>query len=134
VKKNKRVSKKMSVIAATSMRIGAIIVVSFVMVILYLLSSSSCTQLLKMKGEKVRTIEKLEADRLRASTHWEEMLTPERVEKALRANGLSMKPPKPNQVVRMLANGTPRAGQMSVAAARRRNEGSSASVSVKYRP
>ena len=44
----------MSVVATNSMRFGAIIVFFFVMVILNLLSSSSCTQLLKQKGEMER--------------------------------------------------------------------------------
>ena len=51
MRKNRRVTKKMSVVATNSMRFGAIIVFFVIMVILNILSSNSCTQLLKQKGE-----------------------------------------------------------------------------------
>lgn len=125
MRKNRKTSKQMSVVATNTMRFGAIIVFFFVMVILNILSSSSCTQLLKAKGEKEREIVKLDDSRMRESTRWEEMTTPERIEVALRRHGLSMKPPRPEQTVRMMANGRPRPGQISVAKARLRNgEGS----------
>ena len=125
MRRNKKTSKKMSVVATNTMRFGAIIVFFFVMVILNILSSSSCTQLLKAKGEKEREIVKLDDSRMRESTRWEEMTTPERIEAALRSHGLSMNPPRPEQTVRMMANGRPRPGQISLSKARLRNgEGS----------
>ena len=90
MRKNRKVSKRMSVIAANTMRFGAIIVFFFVMVILNLLSSSSCTQLLNEKGEKERELAKLEESHRRESTRWEEMKTPEKVEAALFRHGLKM--------------------------------------------
>ena len=59
MRKNRKVPKKMSVVAANSMRFGAIIVFFFVMVILNLLSSSSCTMLLKEKGAKEHELKRL---------------------------------------------------------------------------
>ena len=121
MRKNKKVPKKMSVVATNTMRFGAIIVVLFVMVILNLLSSSSCTQLLKKKGELEREIVKLDDSRMRESTRWEEMKTTERIETALLRHGLSMRMPRPDQTVRLLPDGTPRPGQLSLAKAKLRS-------------
>ena len=79
MRKNRKIPKKMSVVATTTMRFGAIIVFFFVMVILNLLSSSSCTQLLKEKGEQEREIAKLDKDIQRETLHWENMKTPEKI-------------------------------------------------------
>ena len=110
----------MSVVATNTMRFGAIIVFFFVMVILNLLSSSSCTQLLKVKGELEREIVKLDDARMRESTRWEEMKTPENVEESLLRHGLAMKLPRADQTVRLMANGLPRPGQLSLAKAKMR--------------
>ena len=118
MRKNRKIPKKMSVVAT---RFGAIIVFFFIMVILNLLSSSSCTQLLKAKGELEREIAKLDDARMRESTRWEEMKTPEKVEMALLRHGLAMRTPAPEQSVCLMADGTPRPGQLSVAKAQLRN-------------
>ena len=124
MRKNRKIPKKMSVVATNTMRFGAIIVFFFVMVILNLLSASSCTQLLKTKGALELELAKLEDARMRESTRWEEMKTPERIESALIRHGLSMRPPRPEQTVRMRADGTPYPGQLSLAKARQRNAAS----------
>lgn len=121
MRKNRKIPKKMSVVATNTMRFGAIIVFFFIMVILNLLSSSSCTQLLKAKGELEREIAKLDDARMRESTRWEEMKTPEKVEMALLRHGLAMRTPAPEQSVCLMADGTPRPGQLSVAKAKMRN-------------
>lgn len=120
MRRNRRVTKKMSVVATNTMRFGAIIVFFFVMVILNLLSSSSCTQLLKTQGELERELVRLEDARMRESTRWEEMKTPERVEVALLRHGLAMHPPRPEQTVQMKSDGMPYPGQISLARARQR--------------
>lgn len=107
MRKNRKIPKKMSVVAANTMRFGAVIVIFFVMVILNLLSSSSCTMLLKEKGAKEKELAKLEQTRSQESTRWEELKTPEKIEVALLRHGLSMKLPRPDQYVRMKADGTP---------------------------
>ena len=121
MRRNRKIPKKMSVVATNTMRFGAILVFFFVMVILNLLSSSSCTQLLKAKGELEREIAKLDDARMRESTRWEEMKTPERVEEALLRHGLAMKLPRPDQTVRLRPDGQPLAGQLSVSKAKMRN-------------
>lgn len=117
-KKNRRIPKKMSVLATNTMRFGGIIVFFFAMVLLNLLSSSRCAMLLKEKGAKERELERLEEARMRAATHWEEMKTTERIEAALLRHGLSMRLPHPDQCVRMRPDGTPYPNQASIRRAR----------------
>ena len=114
MRRNRRVTKKRSVVATNAMRFGAISVFFFVMVVLNLLSSQSCAQLLKQKGEMEREIAKLDDARMRESTRWEEMKTAENIEAALLRHGLSMQTPRPDQTVRLLPDGTPRPGQLSL--------------------
>ena len=120
MRKNRKVSKRMSVIAANTMRFGAIIVFFFVMVILNLLSSSSCTQLLNEKGEKERELAKLEESHRRESTRWEEMKTPEEVEAALFRHGLRMSTPRADQCIRLNARGVPYPNQLALTRLRQR--------------
>lgn len=120
MRKNRKIPKKMSVVATNTMRFGAIIVFFFVMVILNLLSSSSCKQLENAKGALEREIVKLDEARMRESTRWEEMKTTENIEAALLRHGLSMRTPGPAQTVRLMADGTPRPGQLSLSRAKMR--------------
>lgn len=129
MRKNRKVSKKMSVIAVQSMHIGAVMFSLFIMVILNLLAASNCSHLMKSIGEKEKELNKLEDARLREVSRWEEMKTPRRLEAALRDNGMSMHYHKSSQVVRMTAAGEPASGQISVArAAMRSRTGATASV------
>ena len=130
MRKNRKMSKKMSVVATNTMRFGAIILSFFVMVILYILSSQSCARLQNQKGAKEREIVKLDDALLRESTRWEEMKTPEKLEMSLLRHGLAMKTPRADQIVRMMENGMPRPGQISLARAKARNEAMLGSVSA----
>ena len=104
----------MSMVATNVMRMGAVILFAFVMVILNLLSESGCNQLLKVKGEKERELANLEESRRREATRWEGLKTPERIEMALLKHGLSMKLPRANQTIRMNPNGKPYPGQLAM--------------------
>lgn len=119
MKKNRKRSKKMSVMASRSMHIGAVMVMFFVMVILNLLASSSCTQIMKSIGEKERTLAKLEDERMRESARWDAMKTADNIDRALLRFGLSMRYAKAEQIVRMDAAGRPKPGQLAVARARK---------------
>ena len=120
MRRNRKIPKKMSVVATNTMRFGAILFFFFIMVILNLLSSTSCTQLLKTKGELEREIVKLDDELMRESTRWEKMKTPDNVEQALLRHGLAMKLPRPDQTVRLMSDGRPRPGQLSLARAKMR--------------
>jgi hypothetical protein len=67
-----------------------------------------------------REIAKLDDSRMRESTRWEEMKTTENIEAALLRHGLSMRMPRPDQTVRLLPDGTPRPGQLSLAKSKAR--------------
>lgn len=129
MRRNRKVPKKLSVVATNTMRFGAMLVFGFVMVILNLLASSSCTHLMKEKGEKERELASLDDSLMRESTRWEAMKTPESLETALVKHGLSMKLPRPDQNVRMRTDGTPYPGQLSLSRGRRRVGAASASLS-----
>ena len=122
MRKNRRRPARLSVVAATTMRFASFIMLGFVMVILYWLSSSSCTQLLNAKGEKEKELARLENSLKREEMRWEGMLTPEKIERALVKHGLAMKPTRPDQIVRLGADGTPVLGQISVTRAKQRCE------------
>lgn len=126
-RRNRKISKRMSVIAGRSMQIAAVMLILFVMVIVNQLASSNCDQLTKVIREKERQLAKLEDERSRESARWEEMKTPEKLESALMRHGLSMRYPKADQVVRMKSDGRPYPGQVSVARAQqRRKQGTTA--------
>ena len=131
MRKNRKMPKKMSVMAGRSVQIGALIITCFAMVILNMLASSSCKQFENTIGEKKRQIDSLEDSYKREKANWEKMLTPANLEQALLRHGLAMKFPKTEQVVRMDAAGRPYPGQRSVARATQRNK---AAQSAKYTP
>ena len=131
MRKNRKMPKKMSVMAGRSVQIGALIITCFAMVILNMLASSSCKQLENTIGEKKRQIDSLEDSYKREKANWEKMLTPANLERALLKHGLAMRFPKTEQVVRMDAAGRPYPGQRSVARATQRNK---AAQSAKYTP
>jgi len=128
MKRNRKISKKMSVNAAIATHFGAVLAFFFIMVILNLLASSSCQQLSKSIGECRKTLARLEGDRNREMTNWESMKTPEKVAAALRGHGLAMNPPRAEQNVHLDASGRLYPGQYSVSMAQRRNGGTSARV------
>ncbi len=120
MRKNRKRSKKMSVLTSHSMYVGAVIMMLFVMVIVNLLASSSCDQLMKAIGEKERQILKLEDEYIRESARWEGMLTAKNIEQALASRGMAMHMPRAAQIIRMGADGRPTPGQFSVARAEQR--------------
>lgn len=120
MKKNRKRSKKMAVMASRSVHIGAVLVMLVVMVIFNLLATSSCNQLMKAIGEKEKTLARLEKDRVRECARWDAMKSPEDLDRALRRFGLMMHYPKAEQIVMMDARGRPRPGQLSVARAQSR--------------
>ena len=134
MKRNRKIPKKMSVLATNTMNFGVIVVVAVAMIILHQLASSSCTQLMKSIGEKERELARLEEARTRESLRWEEMKTPEKIEMALLRHGLKMSIPRPDQFVHMKADGTPYPGQLSVSRARHRQTAMTGGVEPSVRP
>ena len=133
MRKNRKVPKRLSVVATNTMRVGSILLFAFVMVIINFLASSSCNNLLKRKCEMEREIASLDNEQRRESTSWEQMTTPERVQMALTKHGLAMYPPRPDQKVRMRPDGTPYPGQLALARVRQRMGTASVSLQPSQR-
>lgn len=128
--KNRKISKKMSVIAQGSTMLCAVIVMLFVMVVVNLLADSSCSQLMKSIGAKEAQLKRLTDDCSRESARWDEMTTPDRLEAALKRHGLAMRYANAAQNIRMNAAGKPEPGQFAVARMEQRSHANTAS----YRP
>ena len=131
MKKNWKISKRMSVVAQNTACVGAIMLMLFVMVIVNMLAASSCSQLMKSIGDKERALARLEDEHSRESARWEEMKTPQSLEVALKKHGLAMRSPKASQTVRLRAgSGQLLPSQLSVAKEMQRAKGA---MTAKYR-
>ena len=117
MRKNRRVSVKMSVMAQRSAYVAAIIIALFATVVVNLLVKSSCSQLSRSIGLKEKELAKLQDEFKRESARWAAMQTPERLEKALVQHNLPMLYAKASQTIRMRPDGKPYPNQISVAKA-----------------
>jgi len=106
--------------ASRSMHLGAVIVMLFVMVIVNLLASSRCDQMMKTIGEKENLLAKLTRDCERECGRWDQINTPDNLDRILPKLGMSMKYPRAEQIVHMDSKGCVVRGQISVARAERR--------------
>ncbi len=121
MRKNRKMSKKMSVMAGRTVQISAVMIMLFVMVIVNMLASSSCKHLTSTIKVKERQLAKLEEEKEREKARWYAMNTSENLEAALLRHGLAMRVPRGEQVVRLRSDGRPYPGQISVAKAAERN-------------
>ena len=129
MKKNRRIKKQYNVTIAAASHLASVVVMVVVMVIINMLASSNCDQAMERIGKNNKVLAGLKNDYKRELANWEEMKTPERINQALRKHCLAMRPARPEQIVRMQANGEPNLGQYSVAQSRKRNLGKT----VQYR-
>ena len=134
MKKNRKMSKKMSVVTGRAVQIGAVMVMVFIVVILNMLAQSSCKHLEKKIREKERQYAKLGDEKDREEAHWAKMETNESLDAALLRHGLAMNLPRAAQQVRLRSDGTPYPGQISVAKASARNRASQTAQYTVPRP
>jgi hypothetical protein len=134
MKKNRKMSKKMSVVTGRAVQIGAVMVMIFIVVILNMLAQSSCKHLENKIREKERQYAKLGDEKDREEAHWAKMETNESLDAALLRHGLSMNLPRAAQQVRLKSDGTPYPGQISVAKASARNRASQTAQYTVPRP
>ena len=134
MKKNRKMSKKMSVMAGRTVQIGAVMAMVFVVVIFNMLAQSSCKHLEKSIREKERQLTKLDDEKDREEARWAMMETNESLDAALLRHGLSMNLPRAAQQVRLRSDGTPYPGQISVAKASARNRASQTAQYTVPRP
>lgn len=116
--RNRRVTRRMARVTSHTLCAAGIVVMLAVMTLLNVLASTAGKRLLDSIGDKERKLIRLDEDLARESAHWEEMLSPDRLERTLIRNGIAMKYPRPDQVIRMTAEGRVIPGQIAVARAR----------------
>ena len=119
MRKNRYRSKHLSVVTRHTINVGAIILVLTIATAANLIAESRCTQVRAEIGRRERQLAQVEKACERESTRGEELKTAENLDRMLLKHGLAMRYPRPDQIVRLKADGTPYPGQLSVAAIRR---------------
>lgn len=119
MKRNKKV-KKHSRCTMNSVNIVALIVLSFFAIMVYWSQDARCTSLAQEIGKAEKEYKRLERDYQREVSSWEELKTPDNLQRAFIRHGLDMGQPNQDQVVHMDTKGQPKPGQMSVARIRSR--------------
>ena len=74
MRKNRKMSKKMSVMAGRTVQIGAVMVMAFAIVILNMLATSSCKHLEKEIRIKERQLAKLDDEKEREGARWNDII------------------------------------------------------------
>lgn len=122
MRKNKKISKRMSRLTVNMMHLGAIMLTFFVMVVLNLMASSSCSQLTKIIADKDRQLADSKVELSKNIVRWDSVKSSVNLERALVVRGMSMNYPKSNQIVRMDERGRVIPSQNSVAILRRKKQ------------
>ena len=131
MKRNKKV-KKHSRCTMNSVNIVALIVLSFFAIMVYWSQDARCTSLAQEIGKAEKEYKRLERDCQREVSSWEELKTPDNLQRAFIRHGLDMGQPNQDQVVHMDTKGQPKPGQMSVARIRSRRSRIDRIVGVDY--
>ena len=119
MRRNRRV-KKYSHFKVGATGVVALIVSLFMMTMIYWTLDSQCTSIMREIGEAEKRVKALDAEYGRENARWNRMKVRERLDETITRIGLVMQPPRPDQIVRMMPNGQPAPGQMSVVRARAR--------------
>lgn len=122
MRKNKKISKRMSRLTVNMMHLGAIMLTFFVMVVLNLMASSSCSQLTKIIADKDKQLADSKVELSKNIVRWDSVKSSVNLERALVVRGMSMNYPKSNQIVRMDERGRVIPSQNSVAVLRRKKQ------------
>ena len=121
MKRNRRI-KKHSRFKSGATGMVSLIVSSFIMLMIYWTLDSQCTLILREIGKDESRMKALEAEYGRETARWSGMNTRERLDEKITRIGLAMQSPHPDQIVRMLPNGKPAPGQMSIARAKSKSK------------
>ncbi|MCR5413359.1 MAG: hypothetical protein K6F50_01360 [Kiritimatiellae bacterium] len=105
------------------MHFGAVMLMCVVVVILNLLASSSCSQLMKSIGEKDAMLQAKREEFDSATARWEATTSADNIDRILARHGIEVSHPRPHRIIRMDANGRVIPNQRSVELAllRKRN-------------
>ena len=114
MKRNRKV-KKHSRFTMNSVNTVALIVLSFLALMVYWSQDTHCATLAQEIGRAEKELKRLESDYHRELSSWDAQKTTDKLHQQSIYHGLDMEPTKPEQIVRMGANGLPLPGQISVA-------------------
>lgn len=129
--KNRKVSRKRSVVGMHVMHFGGVVVIVVGLLILNMLAESTCGQLMKSIGQKDRVLKARQAEYDRAKARWEATKSTDNLDRALGRRGLMMNFAKANQIIKIDgATGQFAPGQRSVALARQRRDRLAASLAA----
>lgn len=117
--RNRKVTRQ-TVFKSGSMGVAALIVTAFLMLMAYWSVDSRCTAIAREIGKAEKALAACEAEYVRETARWDEQKIPERLNEKLLRFGLEMRYAHQDQIVRMNADGRPKAGQIAVARARQR--------------
>ena len=117
--RNRKVTRQ-TVFKSGSMGVAALIVTAFLMLMAYWSVDSRCTAIAREIGKAEKALAAYEAEYVRETARWDEQKIPERLNEKLLRFGLEMRYAHQDQIVRMNADGRPKAGQIAVARARQR--------------
>lgn len=120
MKQNRKFKKSHSATATRTFQVGGVVLVVFIMTIFNIMAESKCKQIKSTIGKDKKELGRLEEAYLRECAKWEELTTPENLDRALLRHGLNMRYPKAEQIVKMDASGVPVPGQLSIAFAKNR--------------
>ena len=120
MRRNRRHVKRFSRFKFGATGMVALIVTSFIMLMIYWTLDSQCTSILREIGKSENEAKLLDAEYGREDARWNAMRTRERLDEKITRFGLAMQSPQPDQVIRMMPNGKPAPGQMAVARAQAR--------------
>lgn len=120
MRRNVRRTKKFSRFKFGATGAVALIVTSFIMLMIYWTLDSQCTSIMREIGKSENEAKLLDAEYGREDARWNAMKTRERLDEKITRFGLAMQSPQPDQVIRMLPDGKPAPGQMAVARAQAR--------------
>lgn len=121
MRKNRYRSKNLSVMTRHTIHAFVIIIVLGIASGMNILAESRCMEVRAEIGNREKQLAQVEKACERESTRWEELKTAENLDRMLLKHGLAMRYPRPDQIVRLKADGTPYPGQISVASIRRQN-------------
>lgn len=119
-RRNMRKVKQYSRFKAGATGLVALIVSSFIMIMINFMLESQRSSILREIGNAENKLKALDAEFGRENARWNAMKTREHLDEKITRFGLAMQSPNPDQVVRMTESGEPAPGQMSVARARAR--------------
>lgn len=119
--KNRKTSRRASVMMDTSRRIFGILIVCTMVVLVNHLASTKCSHVQESIGKKERELESHERTYTQEYAKWCRMTSPDALKKALPRHGIKMESPSPLQIVDVDSHGNVRRTcQWSLAEAKRK--------------